>query len=395
MVNILRIHPALCLIALLAVPSVAEAESVISQLHGPHAVGFRVVQQYDRTREFKPEMDPATGQKTVGERARPIQTLIWYPAASKGKNLRYVDYVHTRYSEANFALTATQRDEALAKTEANWTRRLGEGAKQLMTSEREIGRDVPFAKGKFPVVIYAAGAGGVADENADLCEYLASHGYLVLASTSMAARDKDIGDTMESAEPQIADILYLVNYAEKLGSADIQRVGTIGWSWGGMTNLFAASRDDRFDAVVSLDGTREPALTRQIDIHRLNTPWLYVSRSPDTIPQINKSEIDTTFSLLNEARHADVYQLIMYPMQHVDFVSRRLHESSAASYGEYSRDEIVQAYGMMALYVRQFLDAKLKQSAEAQRFLEKSPRENGAVPHSIRLEFSPAEKKTP
>lgn len=158
-----------------------------------------------------------------------------------------------------------------------------------------------------------------------------------------------------------------------------------------MVNVFAASRDERIDAIVSLDGTREPALTRRIDVRRLVVPWLYVSRSPDTIPEINRSGIDTTFSLLNEARHADVDQLIMYPMQHVDFISRRLHESSAASYGEYTRGEIVQAYGMMAQYVRYYLDVALKGSAEGERFLARTPRENGAVPHSLRWERRAAE----
>ena len=51
---------------------------------GPHAVGFKVVQQYDRTRSYKAEIDLATGETVKGERARPVQTLVWYPAARGG-----------------------------------------------------------------------------------------------------------------------------------------------------------------------------------------------------------------------------------------------------------------------------------------------------------------------
>lgn len=47
--------------------------------------------------------------------------------------------------------------------------------------------DAPFAEGRFPVVIYAPSGSSVSWENADLCEYLASHGYVVLASPSMGA----------------------------------------------------------------------------------------------------------------------------------------------------------------------------------------------------------------
>jgi dienelactone hydrolase len=372
----------------------ASAATVVESPPGPHAVGFRVVQQFDPSRRFEPNGrsgDPSTGASVS---ARPVQTLIWYPAQRgdpSSRRVRYADYVATRFSETDFALAPEALDAALARQEAAWRPRLGDGAARLLASERPVQRNAVEAEGRFPVIVYAAGGGGFADENADLLEYLASHGYVVLASTSLAVNDKEIGDTMASVEPQVADVRFLVDYAARVPGADPDHLAVVGWSWGGMVNVFAASRDERIDAIVSLDGTREPALTRRIDVRRLVVPWLYVSRSPDTIPEINRSGIDTTFSLLNEARHADVDQLIMYPMQHVDFISRRLHESSAASYGEYTRGEIVQAYGMMAQYVRYYLDVALKGSAEGERFLARTPRENGAVPHSLRWERRAAE----
>lgn len=46
---------------------------------GPHGVGLKVVEQYDYSRTFHPPTD-ALGKPYAGERARPIQTLILYPA---------------------------------------------------------------------------------------------------------------------------------------------------------------------------------------------------------------------------------------------------------------------------------------------------------------------------
>jgi hypothetical protein len=43
---------------------------------GSHAVGLKVVEQYDYSRIFQPLIDDL-GQPYRGERARPLQTLIW------------------------------------------------------------------------------------------------------------------------------------------------------------------------------------------------------------------------------------------------------------------------------------------------------------------------------
>ncbi|UOQ64545.1 hypothetical protein [Hymenobacter volaticus] len=60
---------------------VAQAGSGFADLKpGPHGVGFRVVQQYDYARSYKDKTDLVTGKPYLGERARPVQTLVWYPA---------------------------------------------------------------------------------------------------------------------------------------------------------------------------------------------------------------------------------------------------------------------------------------------------------------------------
>ena len=44
-----------------------------------------MVQQYEYTRAYRAAFDYATGQAVTGERARPLQTLVWYPAQAGGK----------------------------------------------------------------------------------------------------------------------------------------------------------------------------------------------------------------------------------------------------------------------------------------------------------------------
>lgn len=362
-----------CFLALFLPGMVAQAieqpiDRLVEQPAGPHPVGFRVQQQ-------------AEGRK-------PQQILSWYPAAAAGRTLRYADYLATR-------LTALRNDrnadelQTLRRQQANrLAQRLGPAAQTLLEAPMQASWNAPPAAGAFPVIVYAPGVGGPADENAELLEYLASHGYVVLSSAGMGADGKDVEDNLASVEPQVADLRALIRLAEANPQADARRLALLGWSWGGMTHLFAATQEPHVQALISLDGTREPALTQLIDVKRLNAPWLYVSRTPDTITQLNRRGIDTRFSLLNEARHSPVTQLIAYPLRHEDFVSRRLREAPPTAYDEYSQAEVRQAFGMVALYVRHFLDAHLKQAPESRAFLARKPVENGARPHTLRLELN-------
>jgi hypothetical protein len=58
-------------------------------------------------------------------------------------------------------------------------------------------RDAKPAKGDYPVLIYAPSDSSVSWENADLCEYLASHGYVILATPSMGVSTRDMTDDLK------------------------------------------------------------------------------------------------------------------------------------------------------------------------------------------------------
>ena len=63
-----------------------------------------------------------------------------------------------------------------------------------------------------------------------MCEYLASHGYVVIASRSLGARSVVMTDDVEGVEAQAADIAFLANYAQTLPQADISKVAAAGFS---------------------------------------------------------------------------------------------------------------------------------------------------------------------
>lgn len=359
---------------------------------GPLAVGWKLVQQYDYSRSYKGLIDPVSGEPTRGERARPIQTQIWYPARKAGTPVTYADYLRTEASEEDFTRSPGEIEAALAAARKDAVRRIGaEQASKNFGQRMWAVRDAAALPGTYPVVIYAPGAGGSGHEPADLGEYLASRGYVVIASRSLGAHTRQIEESSDNLEAPMRDIAFLISYAKGLPYADMNRIAVVGWSWGGMANVFAAERDTRIRALVSFDGTREPEYTKQISPYRVTVPWLYIQRRPETVAELSHKGIDTSFSLLNALKYADVYQVTMNPMRHADFSSDALRKQAPGYFDEYSRTEVEQAYHWTARYMLEFLNATLKNDASARAFLDRKPIDNGVPRHMATIQHAAAQ----
>jgi dienelactone hydrolase len=367
---------------------------------GPHAVGVRIAQQYDRTRVFKASVDLATGAPVQGERARPIQALVWYPAARGGKPVTYRDYLDTIATGDDFTRSPAEV-RRMTDTVIN-----DNAGKRLETVLRDVARpmhavrDARAEAGKYPVVIYAPSYSSDAAENVDLCEYLASHGYIVLASASMGAHTLAMTIDHEGIEAQAADISYLIAYAATLPQADTSKVAAIGWSWGGLANVVAAAKDARIRALVSLDGSVR-SYPRLVDGGKealpyvtpaqVAVPMMYVGARPRTVESLNSANTPTGYSFLNQMKYSDVYIVAMLPMKHADFSSFHLRMATDEEYRDherdYTRDEVQLAHSWAARYARAFLDACLKNDAAGRAFINNTPAANQAPAHMIAVDI--------
>jgi len=130
---------------------------------------------------------------------------------------------------------------------------------------------------RHPLVLYSHASGGHRGQSSFLCTHLASHGYVVAAAdhtgntaADFAARAKRIaaGEVLTPAESdarlrqiiadRVPDLRSLLNEmlerapAEVSDRIDDERVGLIGWSFGGWAALSTLEVDDRFGAVLAL-----------------------------------------------------------------------------------------------------------------------------------------------
>lgn len=354
---------------------------------GPYAVGLNVVRQYDYSRLLDAPVDAFGKSGNVGP-GRPIQTLVWYPARWTGAApMRVADYFQASLSDVDFSVS----DAATAAQRAAW---LAGPLKAQYGAPTLAVRAAPPADGRFPVVIYAPSFGAYAHENLDLCEYLASHGYVVIASRSLGARSATMTEDVEGVEAQAADIAFLANYAHTLPQADIGRMAAAGYSWGGMANVFAAARSSRFRALVSLDGSirfhpKIWSAATYVRPARTAVPMLFLGARAPTAEAMERDD-KLGPSYLNTMKYADVYVTTAPPMQHKDFSSTQLRLAPDDAFGDYRRAEVLEAYRSVALYTREFLDATLKDDAAARAFMAASPASHGIRPQVLSMESYPA-----
>jgi hypothetical protein len=123
-----------------------------SEAPGPYAVGLKVVEQYDHSRTYRALTDDL-GKPYSGERARPLQTLIWYPAQkSAAKPMTFGDYADLLSAETNFG--SSKETIALSI--------IREVSAPSFSSLLWAVRDAMPASGRFPIVIYAPSFSGSA-----------------------------------------------------------------------------------------------------------------------------------------------------------------------------------------------------------------------------------------
>jgi dienelactone hydrolase len=359
---------------------------------GPFKVGLRVVHQYDQARAFRGDADPVTGKPVAGEKARPVQTLVWYPASGSGSPMVYGDYLRLTGSEVDFDRSDAQvRRAADIYVRNMYASESGpEQAQEELKGAMRARRDAAPANGKFPVVIYAPSISAPAAENADLCEYLASHGYVVIASPSMGPRSREMPSDLDGAEAGAADIAFLIAYAHTLPHTDPGKVAAMGYSWGGIANVLAAARDSRIKALVDLDGSVRyypelVAAAKYVTAQTVTAPMLFVAQRPMSLEQVAQRGKPAA-SFLNEMKYADLYKLTMYPMEHFSFSSTYLRFAPAGRFNQYPRAEVNRAYGWTADYVRHFLDAYLKDDAAARTWLSAAPAQHGIPSYAATME---------
>ena len=235
---------------------------------GPFAVGFRSTWELDPTRTYNTTFKDKTTYAN-GKAPRPILINIWYPAErpTGEKLMPHRTYFaigsdDPRLSKFAEALADYERAVVCKEVFDVDEAKLDEGRRRLfdrlLSSETTCFRDVKPLDRKSPLVIYHSGAQSSFEDNSVLCEYLASHGYVVIGSAFQEASGTTFN--IDGFEGSSRDMAFLIGYAARLSYADWTHVAVAGHSAGAQACLLYASKGSTpIDAVVSLDTTQDYA----------------------------------------------------------------------------------------------------------------------------------------
>jgi hypothetical protein len=385
---------------------------------GSYRIGFRTVWQLDYSRQYNTTFDDKTTY-TTSKAPRPILINIWYPAkvAGNDKTMRHRDYLDVRSAEPSLAkFSGALADYELGIYTQELQDKPGKGPldrgkrflDELLNTPTPCVRDAAAAEGQFPLVIYHAGAGSTYDDNSVLCEFLASHGYVVFGSAFQEPSGASFN--VDGKQTSARDMQFLIGYAKQLPIVDWHHVGVIGHSAGAhATLMYRAQADCLADAVVSLDTTQDYYSSADLRWAEL-CATVGKNRKNMTGPLLMVANPHAYFQLADSLSLAQRYYLTIKELDHNNFVSqssmtgelrRRVRFPTVAGVGvvppnaeevkERTRLTAVKsAYESLCTYILHFLDAELKGDAAGKKFVATQYRDTplaGAEPH---VEYVPS-----
>ncbi|WP_225444186.1 CocE/NonD family hydrolase [Echinicola arenosa] len=352
--------------------------------HGSHTVGFTHYLASDSTRTYKRIFD--WNNNTI---PRPIPISIWYPskATLKGtKPMQVLDYMEILKEEEEWEYLPNEQI-------LNWFNYANTTANQNHLKEQTITyfglQPENGENGKYPVIVYAPSYQASSIENFALCSFLASHGYIVLSSPSRGTENRFLeGGTEKDMETQARDIEFLIKEASLLSTADLGKIATIGFSFGGLSNVLSQMRNESIKAIVSLDGSikyQYSTLKKSpfFDIKKVDIPFIHMAQKDIPEEVMKEHNINPTlnhqFEFYDSLVYSQAYQLKFNHLTHAYFSTLGVLFQERDKRQDKSDAEIMDSYRWVSIYTLKFLDASLKNNEDGFAFLENPPVQNGMI----------------
>src|SRR5882672_7687591 len=193
---------------------------------------------------------------------RTLVTEIWYPATDDARPLsknKYSDFLPGGVtSEAAKYVQKTYKLPVAAMDRIFWNHAV---------------RDARMRQGKFPLIVFSHGNGGNRHQNTFWCDYLASHGYVIVSADHVGNANMTIlngkpityqGDQRAaSAIDRPKDMSFLLDQMTFWNKGGDKRFAgklaldapcASGMSFGAMTSVDVVALDPRFKSMIAMSG---------------------------------------------------------------------------------------------------------------------------------------------
>jgi dienelactone hydrolase len=346
---------------------------------GKYKVGFRHYTTFDSTRTYSRVYD-YSNRKVI----RPISVSVWYPSEQNNGNknpMKILDYFQILKEEEEWEYLPNEQL-------LNWFYYTNTPANQSHLEElTKAYSEIEFANGNFPVIVYAPSFQASSIENFALCEYLVSHGYIVISSPSRGTETRWFSNNnAKEMETQARDVEFLIKEVGKFPKANYNKITLMGFSFGGLSNVIAQNRNRKVNAIVSLDGTEryQYALLKEshfFDIEKMDVPYLHMAQKdiPDKVLKEDniEAELNTKFELYDSIFKSKAYRLKFNNLTHSHFSTLGILFADRDKRQDKSDSEIMESYKWASTYTLNFINSFLKNDDKALKFIETTPSENG------------------
>lgn len=376
----MRIVTVHVLLLFLAQVTVAQTSLLDIDLEfGKHKVGFRHYTKTDSTRTYSRVYD----YNNINI-ARPIPISLWYPVEGNrviGEPLKVLDYFEILKEEEEW-------EDLPNEQILNWFYYPNTSANQKHLAEQTAAyTHGEFGHQKFPVIVYAPSYQASSIENFALCEFLASHGYVVISSPSRGTENRWFSNNNpKEMETQARDVEFLIAEAMHLPNSIEEKIAVMGFSFGGLSNVITQNRNKHVKGIVSLDGTERyqyGLLSKSPFFHAKNIDVPYLHMAQKEIPEkvLKEDNIDAAlndeFQLYDSLSKSQAYQLKFNNLTHSYFSSLGVLFADRDSRQDKSDTEIMESYKLVSNYALNFLNAVLKNDKTSLKFMTNKPSANG------------------
>jgi len=347
----------ICLTLLIC--SVSGISCIASDLeYGPFNVGFKSYKTYDDTRPY------LLGEDTI---SRPLLIHLWYPSKGKieGGTFDFKHYIDLIAVRENYGILKSE----IHKNSFNYVNAYSDFAKRGLGLDTSVHTrqilDAPvYARSglslqqngpEFPLLIYAPSNSKSSVQNHMICEYLASHGYMILSVSSAGPNSIRRENIAESTMAQVIDMEHILKYCEDSLNIEYTGLGVFGFSSGGQASTIFQMRNERVAAVFSMDGGQEygaySALYKMEDfnLEMTNVPYCSV---------VNNYENFSIYPLYNSVLTSEKYIFQMPRLDHNGFISHWCFFESCSS--DSNRSPIAISYYYMSECALGFFSKYLK-----------------------------------
>ena len=358
--------------------------SGLSLPYGKYEVGFKHYVCNDSTRSYKRLYD-FTGKVLP----RPIPVSIWFPAASQArtKPMTVESYMAILKEEEEW-------EELPDSRILEWFYYSNSESNKSHLAEKTKAKNNlrPLAQ-KFPVVIYAPSYQASSAENFALCEFLASHGFIVISSPSRGTENRFLdGGTTRDIETQARDIEFLIAEISKNAFADINNLAVVGFSFGGISNILAQMMDKRIKSIVCLDGSIRYQYSKiqqspYFNLSGFDVSFLFMSQKEIPAQVMKEDNIDsslnTDFQFYDSLKNSNAYYFKFNDLTHSYFSAMGVLFADRDTRQDKSDSAIMNSYKWLNIYTLNFLNAFVNKDSQAKQFLENQPANNEVLNDAI------------